>query len=77
MATIEAIRRIKAEIPGVHDPRRVQRELRPVPRSPPRAQQRVPPRVRQGRLDSAIVHASKILPLSKIPEEQRDVAAST
>jgi 5-methyltetrahydrofolate--homocysteine methyltransferase len=25
-------------------------------------------------LDSAIVHASKILPLSKIPEEQRDVA---
>src|SRR6185312_160591 len=28
----------------------------------------------QAGLDSAIVHASKILPLSKIPEEQRDVA---
>ncbi len=28
----------------------------------------------QAGLDSAIVHASKILPMSKIPEEQRDVA---
>ena len=50
MATIEAIRRIKAELPGrVHDARRLQRVLRPLPRRPPRAQLGVPARVRAGR----------------------------
>ena len=45
--TIEAIRRIKAELPGAsHDARPVERELRPHARRPPRAQQRVPARVR-------------------------------
>ena len=50
IATIEAIRRIKAELPGVYTTLGVsQRELRPLPRRPPRAQQRVPARVRRGR----------------------------
>jgi hypothetical protein len=61
----------------LHHPRRVERQLRPVAGGAPRAQQRVPARVRGGRLDSAIVHASKILPLSRIPEEQRDVASTS
>ena len=48
--TMEAIKRVKAELPGVvHDPRRVERELRPQARRPSRAEQRVPPRVRRGR----------------------------
>ena len=50
MYTMEAIRRIKAEIPGrPHDARCLQRQLRPQPGGPPRPQQRVPPRVRAGR----------------------------
>ena len=48
--TIEAIRRVKAELPGVvDDPRPVERELRAQARDPPRAQQRVPARVPRGR----------------------------
>ncbi len=50
IATIEAIRRIKAELPGVqHHARAVQRQLRAQAGGPPRAQQRVPARVRGGR----------------------------
>ena len=50
METMEAIRRIKAEIPGAFtDARRQQRQLRPLPGRAPRAEQRVPPRVRRGR----------------------------
>ena len=50
METIEAIRRIKAELPGrVDDPRAVERVVRPQARGPPRAQQRVPARVPRGR----------------------------
>ena len=46
--TIEAIRRIKAEIPGAHTvARRVERQLRAQAGGPPRAQQRVPARVRR------------------------------
>ena len=49
MDTMEAIRRIKAEIPGrLHHARRVQRLASACsPAGPPRAQQRVPPRVRR------------------------------
>ena len=50
IATIEAIRRIKAELPGRHHHAgAVQRQLRPEAGGAPRAQQRVPGRVRQGR----------------------------
>ena len=50
METIEAIRRIKTELPGrVDDPRPVERLVRPEARGPPRAQQRVPARVPRGR----------------------------
>ncbi len=47
--TIEAIRRVKAELPGSLDhPRTLERELRAQPRDPPRAQQRLPARVPRG-----------------------------
>jgi 5-methyltetrahydrofolate--homocysteine methyltransferase len=61
--TMEAIRRIKAELPGVFTTLGVSNVSFGL--SPARAtcSTRVPPRVRGGRLDSAIVHASKILPL--------------
>ena len=50
METIEAIRRIKAELPGrVDDPRAVERVVRPQARGPARAQQRVPARVPRSR----------------------------
>ncbi|MEZ5268610.1 MAG: dihydropteroate synthase [Microthrixaceae bacterium] len=49
MATIEAIRRIHSELPGVHDPRRLQCQLRPETRSTTRAQQRLPPRMHRSR----------------------------
>ena len=48
--TIEGIRAIKAELPGVSDhPRPLQRVLRPEPGRPPGAQLGVPARVRGGR----------------------------
>ena len=75
MATIEAIRRIKAELPGVYTTLgAVQRQLRPQPGGPPRAQLACSSTSasRPG-LDSAIVHAAKIMPLARIPDEQRDV----
>jgi 5-methyltetrahydrofolate--homocysteine methyltransferase len=74
MATIEAIRRIKAELPGVHTTLGVSNVsfgLSPAARHVLNSvflHECV-----QAGLDSAIVHASKILPLSRIPEEQRDV----
>ena len=50
MATIEAIRRIKDELPGrAHRPRRLQRVVRPQAGGPPRPQLGVPARVRRGR----------------------------
>jgi 5-methyltetrahydrofolate--homocysteine methyltransferase len=74
MATIEAIRRIKSELPGVHTTlglSNVSFGLKPAARHVLNSvflHECV-----QAGLDSAIVHASKILPLSRIPEEQRDV----
>ncbi|MCB1267278.1 MAG: homocysteine S-methyltransferase family protein, partial [Microthrixaceae bacterium] len=74
MATIEAIRRIKAELPGVHTTlglSNVSFGLSPAARHVLNSvflHECV-----QAGLDSAIVHASKILPLNRIPDEQRDV----
>ena len=48
--------------------------LRPQAGGPPRPQLGVPARVRcEAGLDAAIVHAARIMPLNKIPEEQREV----
>ena len=74
LATIEAISRIKAELPGVHTTlglSNVSFGLSPAARH-------VLNSVflnccTAAGLDSAIVHASKILPMSRIPDEQRDV----
>jgi 5-methyltetrahydrofolate--homocysteine methyltransferase len=74
MATIEAIRRIKAELPGVHTTLGVSNVsfgLKPAARHVLNSvflHECV-----QAGLDSAIVHASKIQPLNRIPEEQRQV----
>jgi len=74
MATIEAIRRIKAELPGVNTTlglSNVSFGLSPAARHVLNSvflHECV-----QAGLDSAIVHASKILPLNRIPDEQRDV----
>ena len=72
MATIEAIRRIKAEIPGAFTTLGVSNvsfglkpALRQVLNSVFLAE------CVEAGLDSAIVHASKILPLSRIPEHQK------
>ncbi len=75
MATIEAIRRIKAELPGVHTTLGVSNVsfgLKPAARHVLNSvflHECV-----QAGLDSAIVHAAKITPLNRIPDEQRDVA---
>ena len=76
METMDAIKAHQGGDPGLlHHARPLQRELRPLPRLAPRAQQRVHARVRSRSASTrAIVHASKIMPLSKIPDEQRDVA---
>ena len=74
MATIEAIRRISIELPGAHTTlglSNVSFGLKPAARH-------VLNSVFLGEcvaagLDSAIVHASKILPLSRIADVQRDV----
>ena len=74
MATMEAIRRIKAEIPGcftVLGLSNVSFGLKPAARHVLNSVF-LHECVEAG-LDSAIVHASKILPLARIPEEQRDV----
>ena len=74
IATIEAIRRIKAELPGVHTTlglSNVSFGLSPAARHVLNSV--FLHECTQAGLDSAIVHASKIIPLSRIPEEQRDV----
>ena len=72
LATIDAIRRIKSEIPGAFTTLGVSNvsfglkpALRQVLNSVFLAE------CVEAGLDSAIVHASKILPLSRIPEEQK------
>ena len=75
MATIEGIRRIKAEIPGCFTTLGVSNVsfgLSPAARHVLNSVF-IHECVEAG-MDSAIVHASKILPLSRIPEEQRNVA---
>ena len=75
MATIDAIRRIKAELPGVHTTLGVSNVsfgLKPAARHVLNSvflHECV-----QAGLDSAIVHAARIMPLNKIPEDQRGVA---
>ncbi|MCU0309378.1 MAG: methionine synthase [Acidimicrobiales bacterium] len=74
VATIEAIRRIKAELPGVHTTLGVSNVsfgLKPAARHVLNSvflHECV-----QAGLDSAIVHAARIMPLNKIPAEQREV----
>ncbi|MCB0988679.1 MAG: methionine synthase [Acidimicrobiales bacterium] len=75
MATIEAIRRIKTEIPGCFTTLGVSNVsfgLSPAARHVLNSVF-IHECVAAG-MDSAIVHASKIMPLSRIPDEQRDVA---
>jgi 5-methyltetrahydrofolate--homocysteine methyltransferase len=75
MATIDAIRRIKSELPGVHTTLGVSNVsfgLKPAARHVLNSvflHECV-----QAGLDSAIVHAARIMPLNKIPEEQREVS---
>jgi 5-methyltetrahydrofolate--homocysteine methyltransferase len=74
IATIEAIRRIKAELPGTHTTLGVSNVsfgLSPAARHVLNSVF-LHECVEAG-LDSAIVHAAKIMPLSRIPDEQRDV----
>ena len=75
MATMEAIRRIKEEFPGVYTTLGVSNVsfgLNPAARHV--LNSIFIHECTQVGLDSAIVHASKILPISRIPDEQRDVA---
>ena len=75
MATLEAIRRIKAELPGVHTTlglSNVSFGLKPAARHVLNSVF-LHEAVAAG-LDSAIVHAARIMPLNKIPEHQREVA---
>ncbi|KAA0233630.1 MAG: Methionine synthase [Acidimicrobiales bacterium] len=74
MATIEAIRRIKAELPGVFTTLGVSNVsfgLKPAARHVLNSVF-LHECVAAG-LDSAIVHAAKIEPLNRIPDEQREV----
>ena len=74
IATIEAIRRIKAEIPGAKTTlglSNVSFGLKPAARHVLNSV--FLHECQQAGLDSAIVHVAKILPLSRIPDEQRDV----
>ena len=75
IATIEAIRRIKAELPGVHTTLGVSNVsfgLKPAARHVLNSVF-LHECVEAG-LDSAIVHAARIMPLNKIPDDQRQVA---
>ena len=75
IATIEAIRRIKAELPGVHTTLGVSNVsfgLKPAARHVLNSVF-LHECVEAG-LDSAIVHAARIMPLNRIPDEQRQVA---
>jgi len=74
MATMDAIRRIKSEIPGAFTTlglSNVSFGLKPAARHALNSV--FLHECEQAGLDSAIVHASKIMPLSRIPEEQREV----
>ena len=74
MATMEAIRRIKEEIPGaftVLGLSNVSFGLSPASRHALNSV--FLHECQQHGLDAAIVHAAKIVPLSKLPAEQRDV----
>ena len=74
MATLDAIRRIKTEIPGAYTTlglSNVSFGLSPATRQVLNSVYLH--EAREAGLDSAIVHASKILPLSRIPEEQIQV----
>ena len=76
IATIEAIKRIKAEMPGVHTTLGVSNVsfgLKPAARHVLNSVF-LHECVEAG-LDSAIVHAAKIMPLNRIPDEQREVCA--
>jgi 5-methyltetrahydrofolate--homocysteine methyltransferase len=75
IATIEGIRRIKTELPGVHTVLGVSNVsfgLKPAARHVLNSVF-LHECVEAG-LDAAIVHAAKIMPLNRIPEEQREVA---
>jgi 5-methyltetrahydrofolate--homocysteine methyltransferase len=74
IATMEAIRRIKAEIPGAFTTlglSNVSFGLKPAARHALNSV--FLHECMQAGLDSAIVNASKIMPMNKIPEEQRQV----
>jgi len=74
IATIEAIRRIKAEIPGAHTTLGVSNVsfgLNPAARHALNSVF-LHEAVEAG-LDSAIVHAGKIVPLNRLPDDQREV----
>ncbi len=74
IATIEAIRRIKSELPGTYTTLGVSNisfGLSPASRTVLNSV--FLHECIQAGLDSAIVHSSKILPMSRIPDEQRDV----
>ena len=74
MATIEAIRRIKAEIPGAHTVlglSNVSFGLKPAARHVLNSV--FLHECREAGLDSAIVHAARIMPLNRIPDEQTKV----
>jgi 5-methyltetrahydrofolate--homocysteine methyltransferase len=75
MATIDAIRRIKAELPGastILGLSNVSFGLKPVARHVLNSV--FLHECRQAGLDAAIVHAARITPLHRIPDDQREVA---
>ncbi len=75
METIEAIRRIKAELPGVSTVlglSNVSFGLKPAARHVLNSV--FLHECTQAGLDAAIVHAARIMPLHRIPEDQREVA---
>ena len=74
MITIDAIKRIKAEMPGVHTTLGVSNVsfgLKPAARHVLNSM--FLHECVQAGLDSAIVHAARIMPLNRIPEEQQQV----
>src|SRR5207237_6222116 len=75
METIEAIRRIKSELPGVSTIlglSNVSFGLKPAARHVLNSV--FLHECREAGLDAAIVHAARIMPMHKIPEDQREVA---
>jgi 5-methyltetrahydrofolate--homocysteine methyltransferase len=70
--TIEGIRRIKRELPGVlTEPRRLERVVRALEGGARGAQLGVPLPLRAGRLDMAIVNAADIAALRRDRREDR------